>query len=194
MKSVLIDRPPLPRADGDDAGGENWTMIFVLDTELDDQRRSAVLGRIDLKAAFVRQVGERLALSVGVNGPMDNAMAFAASSVQEALQEAAGESVGIVEARMVGHCDVTRQIIDRMPITFYGVTECAKALGVSRQRVRQLMHEQKLPQPDAQLGGKPVWEASSFDHFASERSELVSRTPLGLDPREFKEDIASEKG
>jgi hypothetical protein len=168
-------------------------MIFVLDTELDDHVRGAVLARIDLKAAFVRQVGERLALSVGVTGAMDDAMAIATSTVKEALQAASGTAVGIVEARMVGHCDVVRQILDGSPISFYGVTECAKALGVSRQRVGQLIQERKLPHADAFVNGKPAWEAASFDHFARMRSERVSRTPLGHNPRCLEADITAEE-
>lgn len=193
MDSTLIDRPLLPGTGTEDAGRETWTMIFVLDTELDSESRRAVLDRIDLKAAFVRQVGERLALSVGVTGAMDDAMAFATGAALEALEAATETGVGIVEARMVGHSDVARQVLEHTAITFYGVTECAKSLGVTRQRVRQLMQEEKLPRPDAVVNGKPVWEATSFDQFASRRTELVSRTPIGHDPRRLDDNVAEEE-
>ena len=110
-------------------------------------------------------------------------MAFATSAVMEALDAACPTPVEIVEARMVGHRDVARQILDQKPITFYGVTECARALGVTRQRVGQLLQENKLPPPDAVVSGRPAWEATAFDCFASRRMELVDRTPLGRDPR-----------
>ncbi|HEX7165419.1 MAG TPA: hypothetical protein VF230_00430 [Acidimicrobiales bacterium] len=157
--------------------------MFLLAQELAEAARRTVLRSIEHSAAFVHQPRERLALSVGVFGPMDEALASAVQAVRTAL-EAVGDPV-VDEVRMIPHSDAARQFHRSEPISYYGVTECASALGVTRQRVQQLLREEKLPAPSATIGGRPIWRADEFDAFAIVRRELVRNTPLGLDPTAF---------
>ena len=117
---------------------------------------------------------------------MDEALATAAATAKQALS-IAGAGVEVAEVRMVAHNDAQRQITDHRPITFYGVTECARSLGVSRQRLRQLADEGKLPDPDATSSGKLMWSADAFELFAAKRSEILSQTPLGRNPWKTQE-------
>ena len=159
---------------------ERWTVVFYLSARLDDDSQEEVLKRIEYSAAFVDQPRQRQALSIGVYGPMDEALATAYTAARNAL-EGHGDPE-IEEARMVPHRDVRKHVVDAEPINYYSVTECAKVLGVTRQRVQQLLKDDKLPPPDACVGGKAVWDARAFDAFAWDRIRKVRSTPLGLDP------------
>lgn len=69
-------------------------------------------------------------------------------------------------------------------IVYYGISEAATALGVSRQRAAQLLRAGGLPPHDAVvLGDRKLWEATHFDQFARRRKELLARTPIGLRPQ-----------
>lgn len=46
-----------------------------------------------------------------------------------------------------------------------GVAELAEALGVSRQRVSELMNAEDFPEPIARLRAGPVWQRSALGRF-----------------------------
>jgi hypothetical protein len=47
----------------------------------------------------------------------------------------------------------------------------AVVLGVTRQRVRDLEREGKLPAPDAMLGDRPLWRVETAERFARDRRQ-----------------------
>ena len=51
------------------------------------------------------------------------------------------------------------------PETYLGVTELARALGVSRQRVAQLRARHDFPAPAAELAAGPVWKGTTLRRF-----------------------------
>jgi len=51
------------------------------------------------------------------------------------------------------------------PESYAGVTEIAKLLGVSRQRVSELRSRPDFPSPIAELAAGPVWTRRSLNHF-----------------------------
>jgi hypothetical protein len=55
--------------------------------------------------------------------------------------------------------------IEQEPEGFLGVTEVARELGVSRQRVSELRARPGFPAPIAELAAGPVWKASSLRRF-----------------------------
>jgi hypothetical protein len=55
--------------------------------------------------------------------------------------------------------------IDREPERYLGVTEVARELGVSRQRVSELRSRPGFPAPIAEIAAGPVWKASSLTRF-----------------------------
>jgi hypothetical protein len=55
--------------------------------------------------------------------------------------------------------------VDQDPETFLGVSEVARELGVSRQRVSELRRSEAFPAPIADLAAGPVWKGSSLRRF-----------------------------
>jgi hypothetical protein len=55
--------------------------------------------------------------------------------------------------------------IDQEPDTYLGVTELARELRVSRQRVSELRRSEAFPAPIAELAAGPVWKGSSLKRF-----------------------------
>jgi predicted DNA-binding transcriptional regulator AlpA len=53
------------------------------------------------------------------------------------------------------------------PESYVGVTEVAKLLGVSRQRVAELRHRTDFPEPIVELAAGPVWTRTSLEHFVA---------------------------
>lgn len=175
----VLDTPIPTPFDNEAAGRDTWTVVFVLGADVVAADRRAALDRFALPAAFVERDGLPLMVSLASPGAMDDALALAV----QALREALGDDLRVDEVRMLSHADSERTLADPAPVTYYGVTECARALGVSRQRVSQLYAEDKLPPPDAISGEKPLWDSARFESFASHRREQIRTTPQGRDPR-----------
>lgn len=55
--------------------------------------------------------------------------------------------------------------LERRPPGLVGVSEIARALGVSKQRVSELRRRQDFPKPVAELAAGPVWTDVSLNHF-----------------------------
>ncbi len=53
-----------------------------------------------------------------------------------------------------------------------GTSECATILGVSRQRVNQLMKKGKMPETFTVLAATPVWRTLDVVRFALSRPEI----------------------
>lgn len=53
-----------------------------------------------------------------------------------------------------------------------GISEIAKFLGVSRQRVGQLAAGENFPQPVARLAAGPIWEAADVERWARETGRI----------------------
>ena len=113
---------------------------------------------------------------------MDAALVHAVSAVSEALASAE-LPFDVVETRMVSVNDALVKAEDGDPVSYYTVTECAAALGVSSQRARQLLKGGQLPPPDGFANGAPLWRVSVFEQFATQRRALLDGMPLGLNWR-----------
>lgn len=49
-----------------------------------------------------------------------------------------------------------------------GPTAVASRLGVSRQRVHQMIDEGKLPEPDACEGTRPLWAVETIENWIAD--------------------------
>ena len=50
-----------------------------------------------------------------------------------------------------------------------GVPELAKRLGVSRQRAHQIVRKDTFPEPEATVGGRPLWRARTIEAWIAAR-------------------------
>jgi hypothetical protein len=71
---------------------------------------------------------------------------------------------GIARVDLLTDAYLEREI-DQEPERYLGVTEVARELGVSRQRVSELRARPGFPAPIAELAAGPVWKASSLMRF-----------------------------
>ena len=58
--------------------------------------------------------------------------------------------------------------LDEVPERYAGVSEVAKMLGLSRQRVSELRARDDFPDPVAELAAGPVWKVSHPQRFVRE--------------------------
>jgi hypothetical protein len=96
-------------------------------------------------------------------------------SLGEAIDHATGTfRIALEKAQIFGEFarfeimsgeEFEREYFAQMPETYAGVTEVAKLLGVSRQRVSELRGSDILPAPVAELAAGPVWRVSSLQRF-----------------------------
>jgi hypothetical protein len=163
-----------------------WSVIFVLSTSLSAKAYSDIRATLDRPAAAICDDKEP-ALSVRANGSMDDALADAVAAVSPALarldEEVEVREVEVREVHMIPHADAARQLAERRPLKYYGVTESARSLGISRQRVRQLVIDDKMLAPHAEVSGKPAWDADILDAYAAMRDVLLRATPPGRTPK-----------
>lgn len=82
----------------------------------------------------------------------------------EAACEKLGLTQGIARVDVMGGEYLDREL-DREPETYLGVTEVARELGVSRQRVSELRTSIAFPAPVAEIAAGPVWRGSSLKRF-----------------------------
>lgn len=82
---------------------------------------------------------------------------------------AAAEKIGLPIGRLMRVEAVTEEELERElseePEQFVGVTEIARLLGVSKQRVSVLRTRPEFPAPVAELAAGPVWRLSSLHRF-----------------------------
>jgi hypothetical protein len=67
--------------------------------------------------------------------------------------------------------------LDRPPREYAGLSEVAKILGVSKQRVSELRRRRDFPHPVAELAAGPVWDRTSLNHFIAGWARKPGRPP-----------------
>src|SRR3990172_7177953 len=77
----------------------------------------------------------------------------------------AHEGIAKVEVQEARYWDLELQ---REPERYAGVTEVARMLGVSRQRVAELRKRDDFPEPIAELAAGPVWKMFNLPRFVEE--------------------------
>lgn len=186
MTTTLSSRPgALQRAaqafvPGSSASGgpdvDEWSVIFVLSRALEDTVCDRIIDGLGRPAAYL--FGPKPALGVrGRGSSMEEVLSDVVDVVTPPLLAEA--DLEILEVHMIPHTDAARQLAERRPLRYYGVTETARSLGITRQRVHQLRSEQKMLEPHAEIAGKPAWDADVMDAYGEMRRRLLKQTPLG---------------
>jgi hypothetical protein len=88
----------------------------------------------------------------------------AISLFEDACVKAGVSHGGIADVEVMTEEYLNREI-DQEPDTYLGVTELARELRVSRQRVSELRRSEAFPAPIAELAAGPVWKGSSLKRF-----------------------------
>ena len=67
-----------------------------------------------------------------------------------------------------------------MTLDLVSVPEVAEILGVSRQRVHQLIHAyDDFPEPEAELAVGRIWQRAAIDKWARAHPRRTGRPPKG---------------
>ena len=86
---------------------------------------------------------------------------------QQACEKVGVEHRGIARVEVLDDVYLEREV-SQEPARYVGVSEIAKLLGVSRQRVSELRAREDFPWPVAELAAGPVWTLSSLQRFIAE--------------------------
>jgi prophage regulatory protein len=77
-------------------------------------------------------------------------------------------------ASLVGTSQVTTTILAMHHLV--GAAEIGRMLGVSRQRVQQLVNRDDFPEPEAVLEMGKVWKRSDVEEWARSRGRQVKQS------------------
>ena len=132
----------------------------------DQQRR--LLDALAGSAPVITNLDRGFAVTFNVLGDFDECVMRGTESLWTALEAARLEGFTIANARMVNHEDFDRKLDGEAPV-YLGITECAMALELSKQRISQLVHAGEFPQPDAFVGSRPAWLESTVRILAAAR-------------------------
>lgn len=152
-----------------------WTVAFRLTNAneartfaLSPKQQSQILTSLAGTAAVLTGRDYGFSVTFNVIGSFDSAVAKGTEQLWTALEAARLDGFMITNARLVNHADFDAAGDDEQPILF-GISECAKALELSKQRISQLVHAGDFPAPDAYVGSRPAWKQRTIDTFRRKR-------------------------
>lgn len=97
--------------------------------------------------------------------------------IDEALRAARGLPTKPTRLQILPLDDWMAEQKTPRPQDLVGATEAARLLGVSRQRVGQLVERPDFPAPIARLSAGPVWTRGSIDTFNQQWSRKITGRP-----------------
>lgn len=104
-----------------------------------------------------------------------------AGNLFEAAERAIARVTALVAGEIVAVNAMTGEENDRRinepPIEIIGITEIAELLGVSKQRVFQLMERDDFPAPFAKLACGSIWRKGDLSTFAEGWQRKPGRPP-----------------
>jgi hypothetical protein len=113
-------------------------------------------------------IGASFGVDIGDNEPDAWALGEAMRIGVDTFRRAS-EKVGLELGGMARVAVLTQEMLDREndqePEVYYGASELAHELGVSRQRVAELRTREDFPAPVVELAAGPVWTGSSVRRF-----------------------------
>ena len=152
-----------------------WTAAFRLTNvnetrgfALSQKQQTQILTSLAGTAAVLTRRDYGFSVTFNVNGSFDSAVAKGTEQLWSALEAADLEGFAITNARLVNHADFDAVEDDEQPVLF-GISECAMALELSKQRISQLVHAGDFPSPDAYVGKRPAWKQRTIDTFRKKR-------------------------
>lgn len=184
MTQMLIhDGPVPPGSDAEQPAERRWAVVFTLSAAVPTRDQEKYLDQVPLRAAFVDGPATGPILVLRSTGPKMTAFAGALTAFQH-LMSSSGGAIDFKSIEMVPHEQEPEgdEASSGAPVALISVKGAAEKLGVSVQRARQLLKDQKLPPADAAERGRPLWRESEFERFANARRAAVAETPLGHGP------------
>lgn len=157
-----------------------WTVSYRLittgfrkDAKLGASNKNELLASLKGHYPVVIDIDYGFRLTFTVYGALDRAAALGGVLLQNALHMAQLEdNYWVVEVRLIDYQDRNTDPNEKFPeIIYYGVTNCAQILGVSKQRISQLVHSGDFPPPDAHVGSRPAWLKSTINRYARRRNK-----------------------
>jgi hypothetical protein len=145
------------------------------------------LAEIASTGGVVVGAGNRYGARMNVVGSAKQAIEAAIRTFRKASSEAELPNWPIVRVEASTIDELDRELARPLFPDLVGVTEVAALLGVSKQRVSQLVRASnpKFPQPMFELAATPVWSRWQIDHFAESWDREPGRPramPLGVLP------------
>ncbi len=156
-----------------------------------EDRVASLATALDLYSAVVTMSADRAGYgaTLSLDGPLDASGAVDAGvrlfTEQAVAAELPAWPVVHVEAFIVSERDA--EVGERNLPDLVGVTEIARALGITRQRATKLTKQQGFPEPIAELASGSVWTRSSLDRFREESTRKPGRPTWPLDRDEIPE-------
>jgi predicted DNA-binding transcriptional regulator AlpA len=128
--------------------------------------RQALLDSLRGHAPVVSYSKQGMALTIAADGTLPEAVSRCVEATWTAC-DAVGLLSGVVtEAKAV---EFRAHRPGREPLVYLGVTECAMALEVSKQRIDQLITAGEFPAPDALVGSRKAWKESTIRRVVKKR-------------------------
>lgn len=171
-----------PGLDGIEPRPTTWVVMFELASKLeqtnvvssyDDQRLDQILEFLAPLGSTASLDGDLLVVTMSVQGFIDEGLARAKEFLIAAMEHAGVDDYQIVTANIVKEHDVLRPRPDQDPIHLLSVTEVAKKLGVSKQRVSAMVKSGRLPPPAARVGNAPGFLEEQLSDAIAERTHTV---------------------
>jgi hypothetical protein len=157
---------PMPRTQEkiEDYNVDIAVRVEVVDDDAPDRLLEA-LEAVDVQAVVVHTgpdtIGAQFFVDAGFTP--EDAITHATGTFLLALEKA--QITGEFASLQIVSGEVFERELAQEPETYAGVTEVAKLLGVSRQRVSELRGSSLLPAPVAELAAGPVWSVSTLTRF-----------------------------
>ncbi len=130
----------------------------------------SLLDVLEDRSPVARSDAEELRITFDTTGELESAVADAKESLYSALCLANLGGFEIVSASIIDHVDFDKQRRESEAPRFLSVTETAVRLGVSKQRVSQMVRERKDLVPDCYVGGAPGFRESTVLRILARRS------------------------
>jgi len=146
-----------------------WTAQLSYDAPgLDAARRQEITAA--LGATELRYDEERGWLTVTVEVDAATLRQAADAALRAASQAVGSAAAGVMSSRprqirVLPADDFAGEIAHPAPVELMGVSEIAELLGVSRQRVNQLIAGEDFPRPVSRLAAGPVFTTASIEAF-----------------------------
>ncbi|MGD9622283.1 MAG: hypothetical protein AB7G47_19840 [Mycolicibacterium sp.] len=145
-----------------------WTAQLSYDAPgLDLERRLAIVDALDANAAYDESTG-RLTLTFEVDGA--TLRQAADTALREGSHAVSAAALGLMptrptQIRVLSSEDFVTEAERPGAVEQMGVAEIAALLGVTRQRVNQLIATDAFPAPVSRLAAGPVFTTASVEAF-----------------------------
>lgn len=168
--AFLSAEPPTDLAQEPETDTTAWSATFLVEVSAgelpDSEERKALRQALTGRGPVVVSKGSSLMVTFDVFGTPPQVQEKAVAEFWNAVEAADCHNYEVVDAQLVSHADLDECQTYGKPLEYYGVTECAMALEVSKQRIEQLISAGEFPPVDAVVGTRSAWRPESIRRYA----------------------------